>query len=146
MRLVLPGTIKGTLKAPPSKSFMQRAVIASALAEGESLIANPTFCDDALATMAVMEGLGARIAKGPDGLLVQGGRTQEGRTLDCGESGTCLRMVSAVAALSGQEFTITGRGSLMKRPLGMIEEPLRKLGAGCSTKDGLPPITIRGPI
>ena len=146
MRLVLPGTLKGTLKAPPSKSFMQRAVIASSLAEGESLIANPTFCDDAVSTVAVMQGLGAWMTRGPEGLLVQGGLKPEADTLDCGESGTCLRMVCAIAALSGKELTITGRGTLMKRPLGMIEEPLRRLGAQVSTEGGLPPITIKGPI
>lgn len=135
------------MRAPPSKSMMQRAVILASLAEGESLITNPTYCDDALATMRVVETLGAKVEKKPDGVVVQGGGKPRSATLDCGESGTCMRMISAVAALHGKEFTITGKGTLMKRPVRMIEEPLRMLGAACQVQEGgLPPIRIKGPI
>lgn len=146
MRFIKPGEIEGAVRAPPSKSIMQRAVILSAMAQGESVITNPTFCDDAIATMNVAQALGAQIARGPEGVMVQGGGIPRGGTLDCGESGTCMRMISAVAALHNQELTIRGRGSLMRRPIGMIEEPLRALGAECRTNGGLPPIKIKGPI
>ncbi|NYZ73652.1 3-phosphoshikimate 1-carboxyvinyltransferase [Candidatus Micrarchaeota archaeon] len=146
MRYIKPGAIEGSIDAPGSKSVMQRAVIAAALAEGESLITNPTFCDDAVATMNVVQALGAQITRTPEGVIVHGGGKPKGATLDCGESGTCMRMISAVAALYGKEFMITGNGTLMKRPVGMIEEPLRMLGAKCSTDSGLPPIRIKGPM
>ncbi|MFH0885313.1 MAG: 3-phosphoshikimate 1-carboxyvinyltransferase [Candidatus Micrarchaeota archaeon] len=146
MKYIRPGAVEGAVRAPPSKSMMQRAVIIAALAEGESLITNPTFCDDAIATMNVAEALGAQIARGPEGVMVQGGGKPKCGVLDCGESGTCMRMISAVAALFDKEFTVTGKGSLQKRPVGMIEEPLRALGAECKTAGGLPPIRIKGPI
>jgi 3-phosphoshikimate 1-carboxyvinyltransferase len=126
--------------------MMQRALILAYLAKGESVITNPTFCDDAHATMNVTQMLGAQIAEGIEGVMVQGGGIPRGSMLDCGESGTCMRMISAVAALSGREFTITGRGSLKKRPMGMVEEPLRALGAECRCAGGFPPIKIKGPI
>lgn len=126
--------------------MMQRAVIIATLTEGESLITNPTFCDDASAALNVAQALGAQVAGGPEGVVIQGGGEPRGSVLDCGESGTCMRMISAVAALFDKELAVKGRGSLMKRPVGMIEGPLRQLGASCKTKGGLPPITIKGPI
>jgi 3-phosphoshikimate 1-carboxyvinyltransferase len=146
MKLIKPGAASGSVRAPPSKSMMQRALIIAYLAKGESVITNPTFCDDAIATMDVVQILGAQVAKGPEGVMVQGGGIPRGGVLDCGESGTCMRMISAVAALSGREFKITGKGSLKKRPMGMVEEPLRALGAECRSAGGFPPIRIKGPI
>jgi 3-phosphoshikimate 1-carboxyvinyltransferase len=146
MKFVKPSRISGRIEAPPSKSMMQRAVIASALAEGVSVITNPSFCDDALAAMKVVKAMGADVGMDGKEVTVEGGMEPEGGRLDCGESGTCMRMISAVAALYPKEFEITGRGSLMGRPVSMIEEPLRSLGAECSTDGGKPPIRLRGPI
>ncbi|MFZ5500371.1 MAG: 3-phosphoshikimate 1-carboxyvinyltransferase, partial [Candidatus Micrarchaeota archaeon] len=141
-----PSRISGAIDAPPSKSMMQRALIAAGLADGETLITNPSFCDDALATMSVVDTLGAQIAREERGVRVLGRCQPNGDVLDCGESGTCMRMIAAVAALQDREYSITGRGSLMKRPVGMIESPLKALGAKVSTGDGLPPVKVRGPI
>jgi 3-phosphoshikimate 1-carboxyvinyltransferase len=146
MRFVKPGGIGGTVRAPPSKSMMQRALIIASLAHGETIITNPTFCDDAAAAISVIQALGAQVASGPEGVMVQGRGIPRGTALDCGESGTCMRMISAVAALSDRKFIVSGKGSLMKRPVGMIVEPLCALGAECGTNKGLPPIRIKGPI
>ncbi|HSB46755.1 MAG TPA: 3-phosphoshikimate 1-carboxyvinyltransferase [Candidatus Bilamarchaeum sp.] len=146
MKFVKPSRISGKIDAPPSKSMMQRAVIAAALADGESRIANPSFCDDALAAMNVVEALGASVEKGKSDVRITGGGKPQRSVLDCGESGTCMRMISAVAALYDREFTVTGRGSLMNRPVGMIDGPLKELGAECSTNKGMPPLNIMGPM
>jgi 3-phosphoshikimate 1-carboxyvinyltransferase len=146
MKRIMPGNAEGAINAPPSKSMMQRAVIASALSEGESLVKNPSFCDDALAALGAVETLGAQVARAQRGIVIQGRGQPRGGRLDCGESGTCMRMIAAVAALYGREIVIAGRGSLMKRPVGMIEGPLRALGAECSTNKGLPPIAVKGPM
>ncbi len=146
MKRIKPGAAEGQIIAPPSKSMMQRAIIASALADGESLITNPTFCDDAMAAIGVIEVLGAQVARMPRGVMVQGGGKIRNRTLDCGESGTCMRMIAAVAALHPEQITITGKGTLKKRPVGMIEPPLRELGAECSSRGGFPPLTVKGPM
>jgi len=141
-----PSGISGEVDAPPSKSMMQRATIAAALAEGESLITNPSLCDDALATLSVVDTLGAQVAREERGIRIMGRCQPNGDVLDCGESGTCMRMISAVAALQDKGYTITGKGSLMKRPVSMVEKPLRELGAECRTKNGMPPIKVKGPI
>ena len=146
MKFIKPGVIEGVVRAPPSKSMMQRALLIASMAHGETVITNPTFCDDAAAAIRVIQALGAQVASGPEGVVVQGRGIPRGTALDCGESGTCMRMVCAVAALSDRKFIVSGKGSLMKRPVGMIEEPLRALGADCGTNKGLPPIRIKGPI
>src|SRR3989338_8476589 len=57
-----------------------------------------------------------------------------------------MRMFAPICAMSGREFSVSGRGSLLKRPVGMIQAPLEALGAKCRTANGLPPISIKGPI
>ncbi|MFH0738032.1 MAG: 3-phosphoshikimate 1-carboxyvinyltransferase [Candidatus Micrarchaeota archaeon] len=146
MKSIRPSRISGEIEAPPSKSMMQRALIASALAEGESEIENPSYCTDSVATMGVIETLGAQVMRGPDSVIVLGKGEPRGKDLDCGESGTCIRMITPVAALFDHDFSINGKGTLKKRPLGMVEEPLRILGARCSTRGGLTPIKVKGPI
>lgn len=146
MKSVMPSGVDGAVDAPPSKSMMQRALIAAALAEGGSEIANPTFCDDAHATMGAVGVLGAEVGREGSAVIVSGGGKPRGGTIDCGESGTCMRMITPVAALYDVEFTLTGRGSLMERPMGMMDEPLRMLGAGCRMRNGKPPITVKGPL
>ena len=146
MRLIMPSQISGAVNPPPSKSLTQRALIAAALAEGRSTIFNPSDCDDAVATIRVIKALGAGIEAREDSIDIDGGGEPKQNTLDCGESGTCMRMITPVAALYDNEFTITGSGSLMKRPIGMMEYPLTKLGAKVESENGLPPIRITGPI
>ena len=124
----------------------QRAVAAAALAEGTSEIMNYPNCDDALAAIGCAKALGAEIT-GTNGRLVARGKgTPGGSALNCNESGLCLRMFTPIAALSGNEITITGEGSLLHRPVGMVQQPLEELGAKCRTNNGMPPISVRGPI
>ena len=60
-RYVEPSALKGNVKAPSSKSMTQRAIAAALLADGESIIHNPSYCDDSLAAMSIAVGLGARV-------------------------------------------------------------------------------------
>lgn len=143
-RYVYPSEIKGSIKAPASKSAMQRSIAAALLADGESMIVNPTYCDDSLAAMRVAEGLGAKIKKASDHLLITGGLKPVEETLNCGESGLCIRMFTPIAALTGVNLTLTGEKSLAERPVSAIEGPLRDLGAGISSDDGRLPIRVSG--
>ncbi|MFA5106555.1 MAG: 3-phosphoshikimate 1-carboxyvinyltransferase [Candidatus Micrarchaeia archaeon] len=146
MKKIQPGAIGGTVAAPASKSMMQRAVAAAALAGGKSIISNPSDCDDAKASIGCAQALGARVSKKGGSVEITGGRPEKGGVLDCHESGLSLRMFTPIAALYGHEFTITGTGSILKRPVGMVQKPLARLGAKCSTNNGLPPIRVRGPL
>ena len=143
-KYVYPSDIGGSITAPASKSAMQRSIAAALLAEGESLLVNPTFCDDSLAAMRVAEGLGAKIRKKSDCVLISGGLKPVTGNLNCGESGLCIRMFTPVAALTGKELTMTGEKSLAERPVSAIEEPLRELGAFISSSNGKLPIKISG--
>jgi 3-phosphoshikimate 1-carboxyvinyltransferase len=78
--------------------------------------------------------------------LICGGALPSGGALECGESGFCLRAATALAALFDLGFTVTGRGSLLGRPVGPVESPLEALGARAETSGGLPPVTVRGPL
>lgn len=140
-----PGKVEGILRAPASKSLTQRALFLAALAEGESLIRHPSACEDAEAAIRAAHALGASVEREGDTLRVRGGHPVGG-TLDCGESGFCMRAFPPLAALSGEAFRIEGRGSLSMRPVGMMEPPMRALGAQCATEGGLPPIRVRGPL
>jgi 3-phosphoshikimate 1-carboxyvinyltransferase len=121
---------------------MQRAIAAALLADGMSLIANPSLCEDSIAAMSVAEGLGASIMKNSDMVMIKGGLNLKSDLLDCGESGLCIRMFTPIAALTGKRVVLTGRGSLTKRPVSRIEESLMSLGVSIKSNDGLLPLEV----
>ncbi len=143
---VAPGAVAGRLRAPASKSHLQRLVLAAALGPGESVLHNPGHSADGQACLQVVRALGAQVREEPDRLRIRGGGAPRSRVLPCGESGFCLRAAAAVAALGEGEFTLMGEGSLATRPVDMILEPLRQLGVRCDTRGGLPPVTVQGPL
>jgi len=145
-RYLEPSELKGNIKAPASKSMTQRAIAASLLADGESIIHNPSYCDDSLAAMSIAVGLGARVEPQVHELKITGSAILKESKLNCGESGLAIRMFSPIAALYSAEITLVGANSLKKRPMSMIEEALNQLGVKCKSTDGFLPLTIRGPL
>ncbi len=145
-RFLDPSSLKGSIKAPTSKSMTQRAIAAAILANGQTIIHNPSYCDDSLAAMSIAVGLGARVEPEPDKLTITGSSELKETKLNCGESGLAIRMFSPIAALYPVEITMAGATSLKKRPMNMIEEAINQLGAKCSTTDGYLPVYIHGPI
>lgn len=143
--------IAGRIRAPASKSSMQRAVACALLAtEGESLLSSPSSSADCLAALGVARALGAHVEERAGGLAIRGVRrlpaSPAARSLDCGESGLCIRMFSPIAAVFEGQTQLRAQGSLRSRPVGMISAPLIELGAACETAAGLPPVTLRGPL
>lgn len=145
-RFIEPSAIKGSVKAPASKSMTQRAIAAALLADGQSIIYNPSYCDDSLAAMSIAVGLGARVEPQVNELKITGSATLKESKLNCGESGLAIRMFSPVAALYPAEITMVGANSLKKRPMFMIEEALNQLGVKCESSGGFLPLTIQGPL
>jgi len=139
-------TVSGEVNAPSSKSAMQRYVAGALLAEGVSRISSPTFCDDLRVAMAIAEALGAEISVTGNVVEVKGGFSPKKDQIFCGESGLSTRMFTPIAALHSGEIVITGKGSILKRPLKMMELPLIELGVKVSTNDGFLPVKIKGPI
>ena len=145
-RIIVPSEIKGTVKAPASKSMTQRLIAAALLSNGTSTILNPSYCDDSLAAMSIATGLGARVEPDNNILKITGGRELRERKLNCGESGLAIRMFSPIAALYHGEINITGAGSLKDRPMNMISDALKQFGINCTTSNGFLPLIVEGPI
>jgi 3-phosphoshikimate 1-carboxyvinyltransferase len=142
---VRPSALKGKIEAPPSKSLTQRAIAAGLLSRGTTLIYDPSFCNDSLAAIRMAEALGAAVSmEGRSITVVPGPLSASPVILHCGESGLALRMFSPVAALLSDEVTLTGEGSLLKRPVKMISEALSQLGIKVITNNGYLPITLSG--
>jgi 3-phosphoshikimate 1-carboxyvinyltransferase len=143
---VWPSKVNGRIQAPPSKSFAQRAIAVAALAKGRSEIMFAGASDDVMAAIKIARQLGAGADISGNTLYIQGGIRPPGEALDCGEAGLSIRMFSSVAAILSSMVTLTGRGSLLSRPMDVVEESLKAMGVECISKNGYLPITVRGPI
>lgn len=145
-KLVRPSVVSGRLAAPASKSVAQRAIAIASLAKGESVLRGCGTSDDVLAAIEVCRGLGAKITKNDNELIINGGISAPPQPLSCGESGLGIRMFSAIAAILNKPITLTGHGTLAKRPMEVVEESIKALGAQCKTQNGFIPITVQGSI
>ena len=145
-KYVLPSDIAGRIKAPASKSMMQRVLAAALLAPGKSEILDPGYCADTLAALEIIKCLGAKIHIKDNSIEVQGGFSPVERRINCNESGLSLRLFTAISALHHREIELSGTGTLLLRPLTMIEKPLAALGVKVQTKNGFPPIRVCGPL
>ena len=141
------GRVKGTLTPPCSKSYAQRALAASLLCGETSVLRNLEFCDDTRSALRCIETLGARV-KHVDAstLSIEGGLHPRGKVLHVGESGLATRLFTPIASLCGMPVTIEGEGTLLRRPMHMMIEPLRRLGVRVRDNDGYLPFEVRGPI
>ncbi|RLI27112.1 MAG: 3-phosphoshikimate 1-carboxyvinyltransferase [Candidatus Hecatellales archaeon] len=146
--VVTRSSVEGVVKAPPSKSYTHRALVCSALASGRSLIFSPCPCRDTEATINTLNRLSIEIVKHSPLLWeVNGGTLRKTDAyLDCEESGTTLRFISALCSLTGEEFIVSGSPSLLKRPVGELVNGLRQLGAECSCSGGFPPVFVKGKL
>ena len=136
--------IAGTVVLPADKSVAHRAAILAALAPGRSEIVGYSDAHDPQSTLACLRALGVQIDEGADGRLVVHGGTLRApeAPLDCGNSGTTMRLLAGV--LAGQPFasTLTGDASLSGRPMGRVADPLRAMGADVTLRDGHAPLRL----
>ena len=146
---VKPSKLSGEVTAPPSKSYTHRAFMIAALARGESKIENPLLGFDTEATIEAVRVLGAEVVRDGNVWRVHGtaGRVKPSvGTIDARNSGTTIRLMSAIAALSPTPVRLTGDESILKRPMGPLTEALEKIGARarCEGKQGRPPVVVGG--
>ncbi len=143
---VTAGDVEGSLSTPCSKSYAQRAFAATLLAEGTSVISNLELCDDTRSAIDVVSRLGARLEQIDESTFsVIGGLNPTSDTINTGESGLSTRLFTPIAALCDRPITICGHGTMLRRPIGMMIEPLRNLGVKVEC-DGFLPITVCGPL
>lgn len=141
--------VGGAVLVPGDKSISHRYAMLAAIAEGESRLENYSTGADCQSTLGCMAALGAGVRR-EDKTVIVGGRGLRGLTapagdLDCGNSGSTMRMLSGI--LAGQSFTsrVTGDESLSQRPMARIIAPLTEMGARIEARDGkFAPLTIHG--
>jgi 3-phosphoshikimate 1-carboxyvinyltransferase len=148
---ITPGrSLRGTTSVPGDKSLTHRAIILTALAEGTSTIAGYCQGEDCLNTMRAFQALGVPINQTPTELTVCGkgfwGLSEPSAPIDCGNSGTGIRLLTGL--LAGQDFfsILTGDESIRRRPMGRVVKPLREMGAVIGGRKGgeLAPLAITG--
>ena len=135
------------LRATSSKSYLQRALAIAALAEGQSVLENISWCDDSIIAKSIIENLGAVISESNKNLIINSqGLKFNSTNFNAGESGLSVRMFSPIFALSNKEIIFSGAGSLTKRPMQIITDALTQLGVRVKTNNESLPIKIQGPI
>jgi 3-phosphoshikimate 1-carboxyvinyltransferase len=140
----------GTIAVPGDKSITHRALILTALAEGVGTLKGYCRGEDCLNTMRALQALGVRIDETKDELQIHGkglwGLTESGGVIDCGNSGTGIRLLTGL--LAGQDFfsVLTGDASIRRRPMGRVVKPLREMGATIAGRKGgeLAPLAVSG--
>jgi 3-phosphoshikimate 1-carboxyvinyltransferase len=149
--LIVKGTerLEGTVKASPSKAYTHRVVIAASLSNGQSMIKEPSNCDDALATIRACSMLGAKIRRKEHATLVIDGISKPKtpkNIIDCGGSASTIRFMSSICSLADRISVLTGNRSLQKRPIQPLLDALNQLEARCTSikDDGTPPIVTFG--
>jgi len=158
---IAPSTVSGTVRAPPSKSYTHRAILAAGYGTG-GRVRSPLVSEDTRATMRAVEAFGGNVAHGngdgdgdgnedADTLDVDGFHgTPEvpADVLDCANSGTTMRLTTATAALADGVTVLTGDESLRSRPQGPLLDAIEQLGgrAESTRGNGQAPLVVSGPI
>ena len=146
MKVMPAHSIKGRLRLPGDKSISHRAALIAAMASNSSEISNFSTARDCASTVSCLRDLGISIEDKKGKLLFPGGQTlaEPGKPLDCGNSGSTLRILAGVLAGHDLRAELIGDESLSSRPMRRIIEPLELMGAKIESTDGKAPLKIRG--
>ena len=148
-RLIRPAkNILGSIRLPGDKSISHRYGMLAAFASGVSRFRNFSTGADCASTLACMTQLGASVRRLEDGTVeitgVGGTVRPPSEPLDCGNSGSTMRMLSGLLAAQPGSFTLVGDASLSRRPMERIRKPLEAMGATLTLTDGHAPLTVVG--
>jgi 3-phosphoshikimate 1-carboxyvinyltransferase len=148
-RIVRPAkNIYGSLRLPGDKSISHRYGMLAAFAQGASRFTNFSTGADCASTLACMSALGATVTRPEEGVIevtgVGGTVQQPSAALDCGNSGSTMRMISGLLSPQQGKFTLIGDSSLSRRPMERIRKPLAQMGAQLTLTEGHAPILIEG--
>jgi 3-phosphoshikimate 1-carboxyvinyltransferase len=148
-RLIRPArNIAGSLRLPGDKSISHRYGMLAAFAAGSSRFTNFSTGADCASTLSCMQALGASVEHKEGGVIEVtgvGGRVQApAAALDCGNSGSTMRMISGLLSAQEGKFTLIGDASLSRRPMERIRKPLAQMGAQLTLTEGHAPIVIEG--
>ena len=145
--VITPSLLSGAMSISPSKSAMQRACALSLLNKGTTIIYNPGKSNDDFAALDIIEKLGATIENNYNSIkIISNGEIQPPAFINCYESGLSLRMFTPIIAISNNAVSISGSGSLMKRPVDLFSSFFTELGVDIKSENGLLPVDIKGPL
>ncbi|OVE86108.1 3-phosphoshikimate 1-carboxyvinyltransferase [Natronolimnobius baerhuensis] len=148
---ITPSSVRGTARAPPSKSYTHRAILAAGYADGAT-VRDALWSADTRATARAVELFGGTVERQSDGTLeIEGfdGRPEvPADVINCDNSGTTMRLVAGAAALADGMSVLTGDESLRSRPQGPLLEAIQELGgwAESTRGNGQAPLVVTGPI
>ena len=143
---IYPSRARGSVNAPPSKSMAHRALIAAALAKGESRILGVSNCEDVQATLGCLRALGVNCKMDNNSVIIQSTDFTKSTSavLPCRESGSTMRFLLPLCLLSNKEMTLTGEPSLLRRPMTVYQNLCQEHDLFfLQTKKG---ITVKGPL
>ena len=149
MKIEPAAALRGHIAVPGDKSISHRAVLLGAIADGETSVRGFGRSQDTDATLGAVRVLGATVHDvDVDALRIEGvglrGLRESGEPIDCGNSGTTIRLLAGILAGQHGRFELTGDDSLRRRPMKRIAGPLAQLGAEVETTDGMPPLAVGG--
>jgi 3-phosphoshikimate 1-carboxyvinyltransferase len=143
--------LRGEITPPPDKSISHRVIMFAAMAEGKSRVTNFLRAEDPMSTVNAFRALGITITETGSGEVVIDGKGLTGFTeppdvIDCGNSGTTMRLITGLLAGCPFFTVLTGDDSLKQRPMARVIDPLKKMGAVIAARGGdhYPPLAIRG--
>jgi len=140
--------LNGDVVCPPSKSYTHRAIFLAALSDGKSIVKNSLYSSDTRATIDACKTFGVDVHESGDVISIDNSINLEGQggIIDVVNSGTTIRIATAIAAISPNKTILSGDSSIKKRPMKPLLDSLESLGANYISDDGKPPITISGRI
>jgi 3-phosphoshikimate 1-carboxyvinyltransferase len=149
MKIEPAAALRGHIAVPGDKSISHRAVLLGAISEGETAVRGFGRSADTESTIEAVRSLGVAVGEDDvDSLRVYGvglrGLREPDAPIDCGNSGTTLRLLAGILAGQQGRFELTGDDSLRRRPVDRIAVPLAEMGASVETADGKPPLAIEG--
>ncbi len=136
----------GSFSPPGDKSISHRVVLLSLLASGAARVTNLSPGMDVRSSLHAVSALGVVLSPEGDGLIIEGaaGRFAQRAYIDCGNSGTSMRLLTGILAGRAGQFVLDGDDSLKNRPMERVAKPLRLMGARVETTSGRCPVSISG--
>lgn len=141
-----PSEYNSELTIPSSKSYMQRAVAIATLSDTATTILNPDFSNDSRAGLGVAQALGCNVEEYPDRIVLTPNHHPAGNIVDVGEAGLGLRLYTPICSLFGNNITVAGHGTLLKRPVDEMIAPLSKLGVSITLTNNCAPVHTMGKL
>lgn len=137
--------LKGSVTPPGDKSISHRAGLFSLLATGTCRVGNFSPCADCASTLEAVVRLGGTVERQGEEVVLSGAAGKlSSAAVDCGNSGTTMRLLMGLLAGRPGRFSLDGDASLRRRPMARVADPLKRMGAKVGTAEGRPPVNIEG--